>query len=390
MIKKHMRERKRIAIILKSIGIANRGAETFFIELTQYLSQYYDIDVYSMGIAEEIKEHIIQVPCEMGHFLASYSKLYSRLPILSWFLNRSRHFVFLQPSAFYNRKFTKKVYHSYIKNQKYALLFPGGGSHGMRFLMKYRKLHNAPFIYAGEGGIGPGDWQVLRCRPDTYICLSSLQLKWAKQYWSRVCLIPNGTYIANFQKELKSDREGFYIQKNHRLVIAVGHLDIDFKRHQLTIEAVSRLSDVDLLILGRGDAKKIFEDLASEKMPGRCVIKEVPHEETPYYYKSADVFTLASLGEPFGIVYIEAMAAGLPVVTTDDTVRREIVGDAGLFCNVEDPEEYAEALAKALSCGWQDKPQKKAAQYDYSVIGEKYHTLIDSLIQEHPYHEKEK
>ena len=42
----------------------------------------------------------------------------------------------------------------------------------------------------------------------------------------------------------------------------------------------------------------------------------LPHDELPQAYAAADVFTLGSLHETFGIVYIEAMAMGLPVVCT--------------------------------------------------------------------------
>lgn len=219
-----------------------------------------------------------------------------------------------------------------------------------------------------------------------YIAISSKQEQWARQYTSNVCMIPNGITLTRFRMEQKDNV--LTVNPGHKLVISAGHLDTDFKRHQLAIEAVARLPHVDLLILGNGESKDYFQKLGTEKMPGRIQIKSVHYTEMPAYYKSADLFTLPSLGEPFGIVYIEAMACGLPVVAPDDEVRREIIKDAGILCNVENPEEYASAIKKALEISWGDIPRKRAEKYDYNVIGEQYHQLIENLIRKYPYHAK--
>jgi glycosyltransferase involved in cell wall biosynthesis len=162
----------------------------------------------------------------------------------------------------------------------------------------------------------------------------------------------------------------------------VGHLDTSFKRHQLTIQAVSKLANVDLLILGYGESKEQFEMMGEQLMPGRLKIMGVPHNDVVHYYKSADCFALPSLGEPFGIVYIEAMASGLPCIGTDDKTRREIIGEAGFVCNVEDAYEYADTINKALNIDWNGKPLRRAELYDYSIIGEKYCEMIEKMLDD--------
>ena len=66
------------------------------------------------------------------------------------------------------------------------------------------------------------------------------------------------------------------------------------------------------------------------------------------YYAAADVFVLPSLLEGFGIPLVEAMAAGLPVVTTTGSAAEEIVGDAGLVVAAGDSNALAAALDRVL------------------------------------------
>lgn len=377
--------KKKIAVLQPFIGNIYRGNETFFMEITNYLKQYYDIDIYSTGSDESVKDMIVVVECKMGKIYRKYEELCKSSPLLSRLLNCSRYVYFLQPRTFFLRKFSKKVYRKYLRHKKYDLIFPGGGKEGVEQAIKYRKNHGTPVIYTGGGGIGPGDWRVLKQKPDKYIAISTIQCDWARQYWSKVCMIPNGVTLSRFKG--KMTQEKFCINKGHKLVISVGHLDTDFKRHQLAIYAVAELADVDLLILGKGEAESEFLELANKIMHGRCLIMNVNYMEMPYYYKSADLFTLPSIGEPFGIVYIEAMACGLPVVATDDEVRREIIDNAGILCDVENRDEYAAAIREALDKDWGDLPQKRASVYDYNVIGEQYHQLIEELICQHPYHD---
>jgi glycosyltransferase involved in cell wall biosynthesis len=75
----------------------------------------------------------------------------------------------------------------------------------------------------------------------------------------------------------------------------------------------------------------------------------VPDDELLTYFAAADVFVLPSWLEGFGIPLVEAMAAGLPVVTTTGSATSEIVGDAGLVVAPGDSQALAQALHKILA-----------------------------------------
>ena len=62
-----------------------------------------------------------------------------------------------------------------------------------------------------------------------------------------------------------------------------------------------------------------------------------------------DVFALTSIGEPFGLVVVEAMACGKPVVVSSSGALPEVVGDAGLLFEPRNPKELAEKIIWLLS-----------------------------------------
>jgi len=73
----------------------------------------------------------------------------------------------------------------------------------------------------------------------------------------------------------------------------------------------------------------------------------VGDRELPDLYRGADLFVFPSTKEGFGLVLVEAMACGLPVVTTALAPMTEVVGEAGLFFRPGDPADLANAIVKA-------------------------------------------
>ena len=126
-----------------------------------------------------------------------------------------------------------------------------------------------------------------------------------------------------------------------------------YKRVEESVRAVAKLKKGSLLILGDGPLEKEIDELGNKLLgPNKFLRLKVPHSEMAKYLNACDVFTLVSEeSEAFGLVYLEALGCNLPVVATDDSLRRELVGDAGLFIkNPENGNEY--------SCLLQETAQK--------------------------------
>lgn len=75
----------------------------------------------------------------------------------------------------------------------------------------------------------------------------------------------------------------------------------------------------------------------------------VPDEELPYLYGGADVFVYPSVFEGFGLPVLEAMKCGTPVVTSNTTSLKEVVGDAGRMVDPLDVKDITQAIFQVIS-----------------------------------------
>ncbi|MGD1920759.1 MAG: glycosyltransferase [Pleurocapsa sp.] len=155
-------------------------------------------------------------------------------------------------------------------------------------------------------------------------------------------------------------------------------------RIELAIKAVARMSEGRLLLCGDGCDHDYFQELG-DRLLGRerFQIKTFAYAQMPQVYRSANVFTLPSKEAFLGLAYIEAMACGLPVVATDDSVRRYLIGDGGITCNVTDIDTYAESLQIALDRQWlKQKAQANALRFSWQQIALlHYKTILQTIIQ---------
>lgn len=262
--------------------------------------------------------------------------------------------------------------------KKYDLIIPTNGRCQVILIRIITWLTGAKMIVSGQSGIGWDDRINLYSFPDRFIALSSEALFWAKKINPRVksLYIPNGVDLDRFKSE------GQRSKNKTKTVLAVGAFT-EQKRLDLTINAVSELDDVNLIVAGGGgDLKDEIYDLGITKLGKRFKMISVPFEKMPEVYKSADVFTLPSRpSESFGNVLVEAMASGLPVVATDDPIRREIVGDAGVFVDPTEKAAYAKAIRLALNKNWGDTPRLQAEKFSWDKIAKDYEELLEKLIK---------
>lgn len=171
----------------------------------------------------------------------------------------------------------------------------------------------------------------------------------------QVSVIPTGIDLRPYAEVLGEEVRSRYGWENDMVLISVGRLAKE-KNWTVLIDAVVQLLPDDpqlrLVILGEGPErdeleKRIRAAGAEERIQ---LIGRVPFDEVPNYLRAADIFGFASTKETQGLVTLEAMASGLPVVAVDATGTSDVVVDGvhGIL-TPDDPVELASALRRMLS-----------------------------------------
>ena len=235
----------------------------------------------------------------------------------------------------------------------------------------------AKLIIPGQSGPGLDDRINLYCFPDTFVALTAHHQKIAHQKNSLVpaTVIPNGVDLDKFRPDVIP----YKTRLPPPVVLYVAALTAA-KRQDLLLRAAARLG-VSVLLVGRGDREAAVRGLGEHLLRDRFHLLSLPHSEVPSVYTSADVFAYPTVPwESFGIAMVEAMACNLPVVATDDPIRREIVGEAGLFADPQNTDQYAAALWQALKHDWKSAPRIRAEAFSWDLIAQKYNLLCQKLI----------
>lgn len=234
-------------------------------------------------------------------------------------------------------------------------------------------------IISGQSGIGRDDiWNIAVTMPDVYVAITEFEKRWAQKFTTKtkIVKINNGVDLEKFIS--KGEKIDFGLPKP--IILSVGAL-YWYKHHERSIKALKLLENGSLVIVGEGPQKNELVQLAETlDLSDRVKFIQVPFEKIPAYYRSADLFVLPSWNrESFGIVYLEAMASGLPVIAPDDLSRREIIDDAGILIDTENPDKYAQAIITALNKKWGNVPRKQAEKFSWDKIADQYEHLFEEL-----------
>jgi len=157
------------------------------------------------------------------------------------------------------------------------------------------------------------------------------------------------------------------------VLLFVGNM-IKRKGIHILLEAVEILQKKDkvvrVVIVGDGPERQGIDDFVVNNGIGDIVKVEgqKQYPELLYYYNAADLFVMSSLSETFGLVYIEAMLCGVPIIGTNVTAMPEVIPseDYGFLVPPVDPSALAEAIERGLNKEWdKEKIVTYARSFDW-------------------------
>ncbi|AGB04685.1 glycosyltransferase [Aciduliprofundum sp. MAR08-339] len=216
----------------------------------------------------------------------------------------------------------------------------------------------------------------------SFICVSNAQKREIENVYGdlfsyKIHVIYNGVDLKEFKIINKTyARELLNLPTDKKIIFSLGMLE-KYKGHIYLIQAIRRIVEKNKNILcfigGKGKLEKYLKDSITKYDLDSFVkiLGFVPNDELSLWYNSADLFVLPSLSESFGIVQIEAMAVGTPVVATINGGSEEIIisEDYGFLCPPADPECLAEKILIAFEKDWnRNKIREYAKNFSWKNI----------------------
>jgi rhamnosyl/mannosyltransferase len=175
-----------------------------------------------------------------------------------------------------------------------------------------------------------------------------------EKHLDKTTVVPLGIDPSKFEQVEQETVRNIQSKYGPRLVIAIGRL-VPFKGFEILIRAMQNVP-VNLLLIGDGPLRGHLEAIAREcGVSGQVFFAgEIDNSQIVNYLSAADVFAMPSISraESFGIVQLEAMAAGVPVVNTNiDSGVPDVSldGITGITVPPADPCSLAQALTSLLT-----------------------------------------
>lgn len=166
--------------------------------------------------------------------------------------------------------------------------------------------------------------------------------------------------------------------------LAVGRFSQKHKGFDLLIKAFNLFaqhnSEWVLDIVGEGPEESLYKKLIKEYHLEKRIAIHPFTNNIQTYYSSAQVYVLSSRWEGFGLVLVEAMAHGLPIVSSDLPTSKEIMGDFGLYFKNGDVNDLAQKLEDATHMDWEAKSKEAleiAKRFDIKHIIGQWKKLIE-------------
>lgn len=291
----------------------------------------------------------------------------------------------------------KGPYRRLIKKNNYDLVhaffgFPSG-------YLCYKTRKRLPYIISLRGSDVPGQNQRLQFE---YKLLAPL----FKKIWSnasaiaacseglrqralkffpdvRISSIPNGVDLASFKS---GSRRG--IAKPLRL-ITVGRLS-PTKRMELLIESIKLLRergiDVQLKVVGGGSLEQKLRQMVSQQGLDSTIefTGRVDAGQMPRLYQESDIYVSATMQEGMSNAMLEAMACGLPIVTTQCEGLDELISDNGIIVKDANADKIAQSVQKLVAdtsiyekmCA---AAVRKTEKFRWDIVATKYRELYGEI-----------
>lgn len=226
------------------------------------------------------------------------------------------------------------------------------------FLLNIQFGESGERLASGRLGVMGLAFKFMLWQADYVTAISTYLLELARDYGyrGRAEVLPNGVDIGKF-----AHRPSPIANRTKKVVVTISRL-VSKNGIDILIRAIAEVKkiipDVQCWIIGDGLERASYQSLVTSCQLGNNVkfFGEIPHERIPEYLHRADIFVRPSRSEGMGNSFIEALAAGLPIIGTPVGGITDIIEDpsagsgraTGLFAERDDPHDLAEKIIHLL------------------------------------------
>lgn len=256
----------------------------------------------------------------------------------------------------------------YLSDKKFDVIVVGVYSSPTGMLaIEYMRLHRIPFILSSDGGVEKADSEIKRSIKKHFISAASMWLSTGKtttEYLIHYGADPKRIYVYPFtsieenyilQQPLTGAEKQEYRKplgmKEEKIVLSVGQF-IYRKGYDILLKACKELDDsVGVYIVGGKPTEEYLELKEELNLKNVHFVDFMTKDKLANYYKAADLFVLPTREDIWGLVINEAMAYGLPVITTDKCVAGiEMVenGVNGFIVSVDNVRQLQDKISEIL------------------------------------------
>lgn len=355
------------------------------------------VGTFTVGLAKELSKHVEQIDL---YLLSTYRKRIRvpELPENVKIITTQKSGLSLLIKLFFSINHLKK--HDII-HLNYASFF----------LPVYitKKLWKVPFIYTSHNFPKPEDVKFIKKlsriseaiwlrfsskNASTHITISDYAKRMLQERYKTSPTIINYGMNAEMFKfdgdKRNAIRKALSINETDFLILFVGVL----YKHKNVITLVNAMPeilkinpDTKLLIIGDGVQYNEIKNRVHELELEKSVIMKGFIEDINPYYSAADLFVLPSTNEGFGLVFLEAMACGLPIAASNCSSCPEAVGDAGLLFDPESSKDVAAKITelmnnKELREKLKEKGLERVKLFTWARTAEQYHEVYKKALEE--------
>ena len=223
-----------------------------------------------------------------------------------------------------------------------------------------------------------------------YVSISKITqqrfLDWARVPSTKGKILPNAIHLQSYTPGAKdSELSRRYGLDGKTVLMTLGRLVSEerYKGFDEVLEILPQLANqipnIVYMIVGDGtDRERLIEKARQLGVEDRVIFTGfVPEAQKPAYYRLADVYVMASRGEGFGFVILEALATGIPTIASKVDGGREAIRD-GMLGTLVDPDNLEEIKSAVLEALKKPKQVPQGLEYFcYSNFEQRLHGIVD-------------